>query len=195
MRRLVIVSLVFLLLLTASPLLLSAQDADPFATQTYHIVRPGDTLYSIARLYGVSAEAIAAVNNIYNFNLIYVGQTLAIPSPSQPPPPTYITYTVRAGDTLARIARSYGTTVGVLAQLNGINNINRIYVGQRLLVPSGGYYPPDPTVITYHVRYGDTLGRIARYYGVSIQSIVSYNGIANPNRIYAGMVLYIPLYW
>ncbi|OQA47612.1 MAG: putative cell wall hydrolase LytN precursor [Chloroflexi bacterium ADurb.Bin325] len=49
-----------------------------------------------------------------------------------------IIYTVRAGDTLAAIARRYGTTVAVLTRLNGITNPNRIYIGQRLRIPAPG---------------------------------------------------------
>lgn len=196
MRRLL--PFIFLLLLVAAPLVVSAQEGfvAEGGYQTIHVVRYGDTMYGIARLYGVTPEAIAAANGIYNYNYIYVGQRLVIPVgyPPPPPPTQYITYYVRPGDNLASIARAFGTTVWAIAELNGIYNINRIYVGQRLLIQQD-YYPP-PEVITYYVRYGDTLGRIARYFGVNIQSIIAYNGIYNPNRIYAGQVLYIPLgYW
>lgn len=193
MRRILPLFLVLLMVIT--PLAVAAQQAEPLAaaggTQIVHIVQYGDTLYAIARYYGVSPESIAAANGIFNYNYIFVGQRLVIPWGS-PPPAQYITHIVRRGDNLASIARYYGTTVAAIAQLNNIVNINRIFVGQRLLIQQG-YYPPDQQVITYHVRYGDTVGRIARYYGVSVQSIIAYNGLVNPNRIYAGQVLYIPL--
>ena len=48
------------------------------------------------------------------------------------------TYTVQTGDTLRKIARRFGTTAKELARLNGIENPNRIFVGQRLTVPDGG---------------------------------------------------------
>ena len=192
MRR--ILPFMFLLLMVVTPLAVAAQQVEPayIGQQIYHTVQYGETLYSIALWYGVTPEAIAAANGIFNYNYIFAGQQLLIPSSYTPPPPTYTTYTVRRGDTLASIARFYNTTVAAIAQLNGIYNVNRIYTGMLLYIPSS-YYPPQPEVITYYVRYGDTLGRIARYYGVSIQSIVAYNGIINPNRIYAGMALYIPL--
>ncbi len=61
-----------------------------------------------------------------------------------------IIYTVRAGDTLASIARRYNTTVAALAQLNGIANPNRIYVGQRLRVPApGSGTPTNPVRISF----------------------------------------------
>ncbi|MDX1616884.1 MAG: LysM domain-containing protein, partial [Candidatus Promineifilaceae bacterium] len=60
-----------------------------------YVVRPGDTLSSIARRFGTTVQALAALNNIVNVNLIYVGQTLNVPGASggdgggdtAPPPP------------------------------------------------------------------------------------------------------------
>jgi spore germination protein len=45
---------------------------------------------------------------------------------------------------------------------------------------------------TYVVKRGDTLASIAGHYGTTVGAIVDANGIVNPNRIYAGMVLHIP---
>jgi len=109
-----------------------------------HVVRAGETLSSIARLYGVDMYALARANNIYNLNRIYPGQRLVISGGGAPPPapaPTY--YTVRYGDTLAKIAARFGTTVWSLMQLNHISNPNLIYAGQVLRV-SGTVPPPGP---------------------------------------------------
>lgn len=114
--------------------------ARPLAAGRIHIVRPGETLYSIARLYGVDVYELARANGIYNLNRIYVGQRLVIPD-GAPPGPIY--YTVRRGDTLSRIAARFGTTVWALMQLNGIRNPNLIYVGQVLLI-RGAVPPPPP---------------------------------------------------
>lgn len=100
-------------------------------------------------------------------------------------------YTVRYGDTLARIARTFGTTIYALMSVNYIPNPNYIYAGQVLCI-SGGYYPPPSQ--TYVVRYGDTLAGIARYFGVNLYALAQANGIYNLNRIYAGQVLTIPYY-
>jgi LysM repeat protein len=66
--------------------LMLATAASVQADGTYHRVRRGDTLYSLGRLYGTSASAIAAANNLANPNLIYVGQLLYIPTYWSPPP-------------------------------------------------------------------------------------------------------------
>jgi LysM repeat protein len=193
MRRLL---LFFCIILMLVPTLTVAAQTDAQAeaqfAQVIHIVQPGETLNSIAQLYGTTAQAIAAANGIFNANFIYVGQRLIIPTGGYPPTQSY--YIVQRGDTLARIARRFGTTVWAIAQANNIFNINRIYVGQYLVIPGGTYPPTDPTVISYYVRYGDTLARIAAAYGTTWQAIAAYNGIVNPNRIYAGQLIYIPVW-
>jgi len=54
-----------------------------------------------------------------------------------------VTYTVKSGDTLSAIAKKYGTTVSAICSANGISNPNRISVGQRLTIPSGGSSTPS----------------------------------------------------
>ncbi len=93
-----------------------------------HVVKQGETLKTIAALYGVTPELIAAANGITNVNLIYAGQVLKIPQA-----PRY--YTVQAGDTLANIATRYGVTIQALVTANNITNINLVKTGQRLLIP------------------------------------------------------------
>lgn len=167
---------------------------------TIYIVAPGDTLARIAAYFNTTIWDIASLNGIYNVNYIYVGQQLIIPGaytppPITPPPPAPSPgggyYIVQRGDTLARIARWYGTTIWALQTANGIPNPNLIYAGMALYIPPSS--PPPPTyVIPYYVQYGDTVRRIADMYGVSIDAIVSYNNLWNPNYIYVGQLLYIP---
>jgi LysM repeat protein len=148
-RRLVLVMLVAMLL---AGVFAEAALAAPNSADSAYVVRPGDTLGAIAARFGVSAAAISRANGITNPNRIYIGQNLAIPGqsgssgqPAAPKPPTTSpatgAYIVQAGDTLAKIAARYGTTIQNLMRLNGITNPDRIWVGQRLLVSgsaSGG---------------------------------------------------------
>ena len=54
-------------------------------------------------------------------------------------------------------------------------------------------YAAPPSHLRIHiVRWGENLYRIARYYGTTVEAIAAANGIANPNRIYAGQRLRIP---
>lgn len=98
--------------------------------QITYIVQQGDTLSEIAQNYGVSVDTLAALNGIGNPNLIYVGEKLFIPSGGAVP----VYYVVQRGDTLSQIAARFGTTVTALQQLNGIDNPNVIYAGQRLRI-------------------------------------------------------------
>ena len=121
----------------------------PPPSDSYYTVQWGDTLYSIARRYGTTVQAIAQANQIYNPSLIHVGQVLHIPgwgpppSPPSPPPATY--YTVQRGDNLYRIARRFGTSVWAIVVANNISNPSLIYPGQVLLIPGEGPVPPPPT--------------------------------------------------
>ncbi len=101
-----------------------------------HVVQRGETLYSIARRYGVSMWTIANANGITNPNRIYVGQRLSIPSGGA----AGRVHVVQAGETLLHIALRYGVDAWAIARANGITNLNYIYVGQRLVIP--GTTPP-----------------------------------------------------
>ncbi len=125
----------------------AAAAATSAQTDTVHVVQRGETLYSIARRYGVDMWAIVRANNISNPNRIYVGQRLVIPgssppSPSPSPPPSGTIHVVQRGETLYSIARRYGVDLWAIVRANNISNPNRIYVGQRLVIP--GSSPPTP---------------------------------------------------
>jgi LysM repeat protein len=182
--------------------------------ECYHVVKPGETLSGIAKMYGTTVQALMQANGLYNPNLIYAGQKLYIPGCGSggygtpvPPPPSggtggCFTYIVKPGDTLSSIAYRTGDTVLGIAKRNGLVNPNLIYAGQPLVIcpgggsgGSGGYppVPPKPGCRAYYlVKPGDTLYRIAMYYGTTVYAIASANGLANPNWIYAGQTLCIP---
>ncbi|MDX5982442.1 LysM peptidoglycan-binding domain-containing protein [Exiguobacterium profundum] len=162
------------------------------STNKTYTVKSGDTLYSIARTYGVTVSALAAANNITNYSLIYVGQVLIIPGTTvTPPPSTTVKYTVKSGDTLYKIATMYNTTVAKIAAANNITNVNSIYVGQVLIIPTTTVTPPTTTV-KYTVKSGDTLYKIATMYNTTVAKIAAANNITNVNSIYVGQVLTIP---
>lgn len=122
-----------------------------------HLVQAGETLRSIAQIYGLTVEQLAAQNNIVDVNTLYVGQMLvisesAVPtaSPTSLPSPvpaepilsgTSMVYTVQAGETLFRIATQFGLTVNDLARANNIVDPTLIYAGQQIIVP--GIEPPQ----------------------------------------------------
>jgi LysM repeat protein len=188
MRKAVLVLVVVGLLVTMGAQAVWAAPSQ--AAPLTHVVRPGENLYRIALRYGTTVSAIAAANHISNPNRIYVGQRLVIPSGWGPVHGGGPVYVVRHGDTLSSIAYRHGVSMWAIVQANGLRNPNYIYVGQRLVIPGGGYHPA-PGGTYYTVRRGDTLAGIAWRFGVNMWAIAHANGIANPNRIYVGQVLWI----
>ncbi|MBQ6626102.1 MAG: LysM peptidoglycan-binding domain-containing protein [Ruminococcus sp.] len=94
-----------------------------------YTVRPGNTLFAIAQLYGTTAVDIARYNGIVYPYTIYPGQKLRIPVEAVNPPKTYF---VRPGDTVYSIAYRYGIDPNSIAAINNLEDINTIYPGQRL---------------------------------------------------------------
>lgn len=159
----------------------------------YYTVQWGDTLYSIARRYGTTVDALVAANNIADPRVIRVGQILCIPGGATPPPPPPqdCWYVVQPGDNLYRIALRYNTTYWYLARINGISPYCfNIYVGQRLRVPCA--VQPPPTGQCYVVQPGDTLWSLALRWGTTVGAIAVRNNLPNPNYIYVGQVLCRP---
>ena len=135
--------MVMAMLMPAWPV--SAQNlVPPSAAPTTYIVRPGDTLFSIATRYHTTAATLAQLNGIVNPTMIYVGQTLNVPAASNAPSPTAtpapagdMVYVVQPGETLFRIALRYNMTAWNLAAYNKLDSPTMIYAGQRLMIPSG----------------------------------------------------------
>ena len=102
--------------------------------------------------------------------------------------------TVQWGDTLSGIAAYCGTTVEAIRAANpGLGWW--VYAGQILYIPTGySYYPGySPTGRTYTVCRGDTLGKIAANYGVSLSALLAANPqIWNASLIFPGQVINIP---
>jgi LysM repeat protein len=98
-------------------------------------------------------------------------------------------YIVVRGDTLSGIAAYYKTTVDAIVQANGIADPNVLYAGQRLVIP--GATQPGKTLF-YVAQYGDTLYKLARRYGTTVEAIASANNIADPNVLRVGQRLVIP---
>lgn len=125
------------------------------------------------------------------------GQTpTAVPTPSGTVAGP-VTHTVAVGENLYRIGLRYGVSWVQIAELNKLSNPNQLTVGQVLQIPSGAPTPeptPSPqTETTYVVKVGDNLFRIGLAYGVSWVQIAEANGIVNPNQIYVGQTLKIPV--
>jgi LysM repeat protein len=115
--------------------------------------------------------------------------------------PGFGAYKVKGGDTLSHIASRYGTSVKTLVALNNLpGNGNAIYAGEVLKVPSKGSTTAARPVkrsqlgrVTYIVKPGDTISKIAKRYKCSQANLLAANRLRSSDRIYAGKPLQIPV--
>ena len=122
----------------------------PSPPATTHVVQAGETLTQIARTYGTTVDAIVQANDLENAGIVREGQELLIPSSASTTPTEEATtipvptpsssvgetiHVVQQGETLSQIARTYSITVEEIAQANGLDNPNAIFVGQALVIP------------------------------------------------------------
>lgn len=108
----------------------------PFSVAAAYVVSPGDTLSGIADRYGVTVQSLALSNGISNPDLLYAGQTLDLPGGSGGAGgATAVTYAIQDGDNLSSIADRFGLSIPALADANGIEDTNSIFIGQVLQIP------------------------------------------------------------
>jgi membrane-bound lytic murein transglycosylase D len=167
---------------------------------TQYVVREGDSLDKIARQYGVSINDLKSWNKIRG-NRINPGQSIDIHSEPEertriiPTTPmksgagevsgpsqgakdiSFQEHSVRRGESLFRIARSYSTDIETLIALNDLSSTS-LAVGQKLRVPTNGADNP----VIYLVREGDTLRGISKKYGVSVRALELANNGAEELR-------------
>jgi membrane-bound lytic murein transglycosylase D len=169
-------------------------------------VRPGDTLWEIARAHGAPAAAVAELNALADPRRLRPGQDLVIPVPaggagSDPGlkaraartdeatggPAAHV---VRPGETVWGIARLHGVSSDDLIRWNGLDRRALVRPGDRLALGpptgAGGAGPqaqrPSPSRgaaagRVHVVRPGDSLWSIARQYGVPLASLLERNGL------------------
>jgi uncharacterized YkwD family protein/spore coat assembly protein SafA len=101
---------------------------------TSYTVKSGDTMYKIAKNSGISFDALKSANpQVKSPSLIYVGQKLTIPDKTSG---KLVSYTVKSGDTMYKIARNFDISITQLLKANPqVTNPSAIYVGQKLMIP------------------------------------------------------------
>ncbi len=180
-----VVAAVLLFLVVAS----GASAAPGSPSYTVIVVREGQTLWSISRAYGVSVETIVEINGLDSPDAIRPGQRLKIPLRGAPrvqktqktPRPsdgTSYTYIVaREGQTLWSLSQTYGVSVELIAEINGLRNPDAIRNGQRLRIPVRGASParwtppprssakPPPAIVSRHQFVWPARGELTSRYG------------------------------
>ena len=178
-------------------------DSNPSECVVY-TVKKGDSLYSIAREYNSSVDAIKRYNNLTSNNLS-IGQKLKMPcymsDTDNTTKPSFIMYTVKAGDSLYSIAQKYGTTVDKIKSDNKLSS-NTLSIEQVLMLDDntkeevveecfGEDLVEEEDYIIYVVKSGDNLYSIAKKYNTSVSEIKSLNNLTS-NNLSIGQELKIP---
>jgi peptidoglycan endopeptidase LytF len=165
----------------------------PCPEGNYYTIRQGDTLFSIARRFGVSLADLTEANPGINPTNLMIGQVICIPLATPPVtcPSGYTPYTVKAGDTFYSIARAYNTTVAALMNANPSVDPNSLLIGQVICIPPvAGPCPAGMTA--YTIKSGDTLWALARKYRTTVDAIMKANPGIVPTALRIGQVICIP---
>ena len=158
--------------LTPTPGTPTPTPAPTIVTEPFrYVVATGDTLYSIAKRYGTTIQAIMQANGMMDY-FLRAGAEIWIPA-SEEDVPGPIVHIVQPGETLYSIARKYKTTVWAIMSMNGLRSYTvRAY--RAIYVPS--LLQPGP--IIHIVQWGDTLYTIAQYYGTTVPLIMHANNLS-----------------
>ena len=177
-----------------------------------HIVRKGETLPRIARLYRVDMEPTLEINKLNRTSRLSPGMNLVIPVPKGQDPkpvlvaqkknngsngkngnqtPDEILYTIKKGDTLWSIANEMRVNLGALSRWNNLHPEKKLNPGDklkiRMIAASAPSDPPhgvrEEKEIIYVVRVGDTLWDIAKKYNVTVSEIKIWNRLNGTSRI------------
>jgi len=125
-----------------------------------------------------------------------VASTTAIPTTTEAADVGPLSVLVEVGDSLSKIAKRYDTTTEILAAINGICDVNQIYVGQKILLAAAGSetddgVDPEPISVTVIVEAGDSLSKIAKRYDTTVDELMVANDITDPNLVLVGQELVV----
>ncbi|KAF7788122.1 membrane-bound lytic murein transglycosylase D [Pseudoalteromonas rubra] len=175
----------------------------------YYTVARGDSLSVIAKKFSTSTSAIRSLNKL-DSHMIRVGQKLLVPlsdgelqsehlpdavrSAANKTTRNKKSHTVTSGDTLWDISREYDVTVAQLAKWNKLKANAVLKLGQKLTIyqEQSATQPVANTTertITYKVRKGDSLARIAAKFNLTVSEIVKWNKLAGQKYLYPGQKL------
>ncbi len=181
-----------------------------------HQVKPGESVAAIAKKYKTQPIVIRDMNQLADGAPLVVGAQLRVPTAVVNLPSKVMlaaarvdgggdrrgrrptVHVVRSGDSLWRIAKRHRMDVNTLARLNGMRTSDTLRAGTRLVLNSRGAPASKPSSgsgsarqVSYKVRSGDTLSRIAKVFGVTVSDLVSWNGITRNSTLRPGQRLMV----
>ena len=147
-----------------------------FASVSY-TVQKGDSYWLISQKFNTSLSSVLSANNATSNTSLNTGQKITVPSN---------TYTVQKGDTYYLIAKKCGVTLSSLLSANNATQSSVLNIGDKIKIPDSSAY------ITHTVQKGETYWTISQKYGVSLSSLLSYNGATNNSALNIGDKVKIP---
>ena len=152
---------------------------------------------------------MASYNSLSENSTLSIGKKILIPGKTQGKKITkqkttkstytaksYISYTVKTGDTLWAIARKYNVRVSTLASYNSLRNLNSLKIGTRLKIPTKDTgkvsSKPKITYLYYTIKKGDSLWKLSRKFNISVNTLTRINGLSQNNILRIGKRIKIP---
>jgi len=145
-------------------------------------VKSGDNLSSIAQRHNVSVRQLKQSNRLKS-NFLSIDQRLQIPGTglARPLSGPMVSYNVKPGDSLWKIARKHSVSIRNIAKWNNLDVSAPLKLGQVLELQAPRQQVVNTTKkLRYRVRSGDSLSRIASKFGLKIRQIVRWNSL-NPS--------------
>ncbi|MCC6457588.1 MAG: fasciclin domain-containing protein [Caldilineaceae bacterium] len=170
--------------------LMTAQAAQD---DSIYVVKAGDSLFSIAKRFGVTTHSIAEANNLAPHTLLYRKQELIIPSAgmskndTQPAPAESVAMTAPEDQATPTPVAEAGPTEAA-TEKGGIEAQS-----ETIAAAEAAPAPTTPAVVTYKVRAGDSIFGIAKKFGISTDALRAANGLAPHSLLYKNQVLIIPV--
>jgi len=190
----------------------------PVHADILYTVEDGDSAWSIAVNFGISLEDLYEANGWASDEnpVLGIGQRIAIPSDRALVEPDNdgdenssgeTTYIIQDGDTFSLIAQVYGVTTLALTEYNGLTVDDIIRPGQLLSIPPSDFEPQNIEIVTeetveepetpeplhYKILAGDTLGGIARQFGITVAILLAFNDLEDDVILQIDDELLIPL--
>lgn len=173
-----------------------------------YTIKSGDSIGAIAKKHHTTVAAIRAANGMKN-NTIVAGKHLIIPvsaddkqlyaqSTNQKLPKklrsstnTQLTHKVQSGDTLWEIAKKYNVTIKQLTVWNHLKEDSKLQTGQKLavLAPKHTETAEHTRTVSYKVKSGDSLARIASKFNVTVTELLEWNSLTQSQYLQPGQVL------
>lgn len=130
-----------------------------------YLVKPGDSIRSLASKFNVSVADLIKINNLYNGDALRVGKEIIVPKNEEK---YFNIYVIESGDSLYKIAEKYNINPTLLGALNGLEMEDYIYPGQELLIPKNNY--------SYYITAeGDTLDTVSNVFKISKLDLLNQN--------------------